>query len=470
MTIKAKILCLMPLVPLLALSACERDTAGLELSPTNSDPVVFTNGLAGGVEPQSFLGSKLDAFQIDNEDGFPTAPSAKITVPSSTNPNGTFAGGAAVAPIVRDLSRYNALSYYAKSTVDASLNSAGFGNDNTGNSRYTVEVVNTPLTQDVWTRHIIPIPNPDRLTLERGLFWYAEGFEDPSGAGYTLWFDEMLYTTVAVTDPRPTMTTPSMPIGTFVGAKVSVPGTQTTFTVEAADFASQDVTVIHDANYFDFVSSDPSVLSITDAGISVVGAGETTLTATLRGVEVVGSVAIKATEPPPMAAPAPTFPAADVLALYSRHYNSRGIANFAEFPSGPTVTDLVIDGDEVKAYTDFDFVGLQFNPVGMGPDPTPQVDASSFPFFHMQVWVPNAAIFKVKLVDFGEDGRFPPTSEGELQFNLATEPSLVSGEWVTLDLPLADFNLNSTRYLAQLILSIVGFEKTAFVDNILFHK
>jgi hypothetical protein len=36
---------------------------------------------------------------------------------------------------------------------------------------------------------IIPIPDASKLTLEKGMFWYAEGPEN--GNGYTFWIDEL---------------------------------------------------------------------------------------------------------------------------------------------------------------------------------------------------------------------------------------------------------------------------------------
>jgi len=96
-------------------------------------------------------------------------------------------------------------------------------------------------------------------------------------------------------------------------------------------------------------------------------------------------------------------------------------------------------------------------------------------YFSIDVWVPEGVTyFKVKLVDFGEDGAYggAPDSEKELTFTEATSIAIVPGSWATLDIPLADFmgpsGLVAREHLAQLIIS--GGNITAFVDNVLFHE
>ena len=50
-----------------------------------------------------------------------------------------------------------------------------------------------------------------------------------------------------------------------------------------------------------------------------------------------------------------------------------------------------------------------------------------------------------------------------------TTPALATGQWVTLDIPLADFTgLTGTGAIAQLIIS--GDPNTVYVDNVYFHK
>jgi hypothetical protein len=93
-------------------------------------------------------------------------------------------------------------------------------------------------------------------------------------------------------------------------------------------------------------------------------------------------------------------------------------------------------------------------------------------YFHMDIWVPEGTFFRVKLVDFGEDGTYggAPDSDDELTFNASSDPPLVTETWIGLDMHLRDdfTRLVSTEHMAQLIIS--GNTKTVFVDNVYFHK
>jgi hypothetical protein len=100
------------------------------------------------------------------------------------------------------------------------------------------------------------------------------------------------------------------------------------------------------------------------------------------------------------------------------------------------------------------------------------IDASAMTHFHMDVMTPTGSVFKVKLVDFGSDGRFGGgnDSQYEIPFNATSSPAFVSGSWVGLEIELSSFSgLLSRAHLAQLIIS--GDPKTTYyVDNIYFHR
>ncbi len=82
------------------------------------------------------------------------------------------------------------------------------------------------------------------------------------------------------------------------------------------------------------------------------------------------------------------------------------------------------------------------------------------------------AAFRIKIVDFGANGVFEGGGddlESELSFDAKLTPPLVTGSWVSYDIPLTDFaGLAATAHLAQLIIS--GDPNTVYVDNVYFHK
>ena len=106
------------------------------VAPTIKDPVVYSDGFGSNVDFQAFLGSKLAAISIDSTTKYVGTTSLKVTVPGPGDPSGGYAGGAFVVNRPRDLSTYNALTFYAKASRPISFDVVGLGNDNTGTSKF----------------------------------------------------------------------------------------------------------------------------------------------------------------------------------------------------------------------------------------------------------------------------------------------------------------------------------------------
>ncbi|MBN1826997.1 MAG: hypothetical protein JW958_12105 [Candidatus Eisenbacteria bacterium] len=438
----------------LALAGCaERDTTGLPFAAASTDPVVFDDDFGDAVDFQAFLGSKTDAVDIDTENPRSGTASLKVTVPGPGAVDGTYAGGAFTTFNVRDLRGYNALTFYAKASMDAALDVAGLGNDNTGTSLYTAERHAIPLTTE-WQWVIIPIPLPERLALEGGLFFFAEGYEQ--GTGYTIWFDEVLFDSLDfISDPRPALATDTLQV--FVGAKADPDSTRVTF-----DVNGEDVTVTHMPAYFDYLSSNEAVATVSDGVISIVGGGSALITAKLDTIDAAGSIAVTALAPPPTPAPTPTVPAVDVTSLFSEAYLDITVDMWNTFWAWSTaqVEDFTIQGDSVKLYTELNFVGIDFSTV--------TVDASDMTHLHLDVWAPEGTDFKVKIIARNAAGQY--AGEAELAFDGTTTPVFTPGVWSSLEIPLDDFSLAVPRdHLAFLVLSSTD-ARTVFVDNIYFHK
>lgn len=256
----------------IGLVSCSDDDNGVGPAPFPTQSEVFMDEFGSSVTFQAFAGSKLDAVQTD-QNGYQSSRSLIITVPDVGDPNGSFAGGAFTADIARDLTGYNALTFWAKATTAATLDVAGIGNDNTGTSKYTAEVTNLALTTS-WQKYVIPIPLADKLTAEQGLFYFAEGPEN--GVGNTIWFDEIQFENLStVTNPRPALTTQTIDVES--GETIRVGNSVVRFDVDGTD-----LNVSAMPGYFTFTSSNTGVVSIDAEGvISGAGIGNATLTATL---------------------------------------------------------------------------------------------------------------------------------------------------------------------------------------------
>jgi hypothetical protein len=173
----------------------------------------------------------------------------------------------------------------------------------------------------------------------------------------------------------------------------------------------------------------------------------------------------KGASAPTVAAPTPTYDAANVVSLFSDAYTDVTVNTWSADWDNADVADGDVAGNAVKAYTNLTFAGIEFT--------SPTVDASGMTHFRLDIWTPDATDggeeFKIKLVDFGADGAWSGGDdvEHELTLTAASTPAIGTGGWYVLEIPLADFTGLTTRgAMAQLIIS--GDPNTVYVDNVLF--
>ena len=445
----------------LAAAGC-RSLSDLEPAPPNTDPIVFDDEFGSYVTYEAFLGSNYEAISVDSDEKVIGSASLNVFVPA-----GWWSGGAFTTSLVRDLSGYNALTFWARTSKATTLDVAGLGNDNTGTSKYTAQWEEIDFTTE-WKKYIIPIPVPAKLNAERGLFFFAEGSENDES--HDIWFDEVKFELVSgITNPRPVLNTQT--VNTFVGASIGFEGTRTTFEVNG-----YDQTIEHMSGYFNYTSSNEDVAVSEGERVRAVGPGSAIITADLGGVTAAGQVTLNVSDAPTEPAPTPTHPANDVISIFSNAY-APGVSVdtwFTDWSYQASYTDFEIEGNDVKVYTysTIGYAGIDFS--------TEMIDATSMNYFHIDVWVPEGSLnFKVKLVDFGPNGTYEgpyvvDDSQSEVVFWEGSDIPLVTGTWCSLDIPIEDFmapapdGLTDRAHIAQLILS--GFNDNSFVDNIYFHK
>jgi hypothetical protein len=449
------------LFSLIYFTGCEKEFSMLEPAPYPSDAEVFVDGFGPGIDYQAFGNSKVDALEIDLLVTYSGSKSMKFVVPSEGDPSGWFAGGAFVHVIGRDLSGYNALTFWAKASMVTNLGLAGFGNDNTGTSKYVAAMTELPVTTS-WQKYIIPIPLPEKLQTERGMFQLSAGAQN--GSGYDIWFDEVKFESLGtIAHPRPTMMTKTSNLNG--GDSTTVEDTKVVFNISGID-----QTVLCSPGYFTFISSDNAVATVDEDGvIRAVGLGSANITAKLGSVDVSGVVTVNVSEAPPNPtdpAPTPIQPSGNVISLFSNAYTNVFVDTWLTTWSDANLEDVQISGDDTKLYTNLVFAGIEFT--------SQTIDATAMTHFHMDIWTPDLtalpAVFKIKLVDFGPDNMFGggDDTEHELTFDENTVPALATGVWVGMDIPLSDFiGLTNRGNLAQLIIS--GDPNTVYVDNVYFY-
>ena len=448
--------------------SCERDFDfgdDAEFATYGNNPEIFIDGFSGGLEYLPFGGSKLDAFSVDTEVKYKGEASMRFDVPNFGDPQGAFAG--AIFPDYggRDLSGYDALTFWAKASKAASINEIGFGQDFREN-KYQVNKQNLRVST-AWAKYIIPIPDPSKLLVENGMFWYSEGPED--GDGYSFWIDELQWEKLGtVAQPRPAIYNgEDIQSTTLVGIQSSVTGLTQTFNLPSGG----DQTVNAAPSYFTFSSSDTNVATVNELGvITPTGEGVTEITAQLNGVLAAGSLQLTVQGEFEFAPAPPARDPADVVSVFSDAYASAAIDYYNGFfiPDGQTTqgaAPIVIGNEEIMEYTDLNFVALKT---------LNTVNASAMTTYHVDLYVQDDQIdpgdfLRVLLLDAGPDALLGTGDDTEASIQITT-PQLVAGEWISLDIPLSSFAGLNTSNLSLFFLISDATVSDVFVDNIYFYR
>ncbi len=440
-----------------------RDPAGLPLAEGKVDPLVFDDDYSADVYFQAFFQTHLTAVSRDSVfayGGFAAdgARSLKFHIPPAGSALGLYTGGVLTSASGRDMAGFNALTFYARSDRPVTLDVAGFGNDNTGTSRFEAGRGGIPLTTN-WTYVVVPIPASDRLRSERGMFTFAEATEAAYPEGYNIWIDEIRYARLDnIVVFRPSLTSSSQL--NFVGSTVNIGGTRTIFQVDGAF-----VPVNHMPGYFDYTSSNPGVAVVAGGQVKVVGTGEAVVTATLAGVPVQGTVTVRGFAPPTAPAPAPTLPAGDVIALFSDAYATVPVDTWRADWGGSTtrLSDYAVGGDNTRMYSSLNFVGVDFR--------SRTIDASTMTHLHLDVYAPAGTDFKIELLTFPAGD--PGAKTQVLTLNAGSTPAFSAGGWSSLDIPLSAFQLPASGwdwgYVGQMVFSTTD-AQLVLLDNIYFHR
>jgi hypothetical protein len=424
--------------------------------------VVFDDAFGAGVFFDTFGdGADPNAVAVTEQEAFLGSRALAISIPGP----GSFAGGVFKTNELRDLSNSNALVFYAKAANPTPLDVAGFGNDNTGTSQFIAQRSGLSITTD-WQRFVVPIPDPARLTAEGGLFTFAQG-----GPPNTIFLDEIAFLDLDEL---------GAPVAAIVGGTetLAVGGT-TQVEIASLSFPVGTETVAVDGaiRYYTFASSDESVATVSETGlVTMVAEGSADITATLGGTAVAGTLTVETAgggggpTAPTVAAPTPTQAAGDVISIYSDAYDDVPVNRLASGFDGSTTvfSEETVAGNATLLYSNLNFEVAEFTGAN-------SIDASGMTNFRMDIWTPDATRFSLKLVDFGADNGFGGGDDSEstlFNYNAGSTPPLAQGEWISLDIPLADFTaagLASLANLSQLVIEGAENGPDVYVDNIYFY-
>lgn len=456
-------------------SSCERevsDDAVLASYPKVGDiftdaPVGLTDAFFESFDPAT--GANTNGFGTDNNTAYAGNTSIRIDVPASNDPNGGYIGG-----IFRDrgagrnLTGFDALTFWAKGSTTATFE-AGFGLDFAEN-KYAVTTVAQLST--TWTKYIIPIPDASKLTQEKGMFIFSAGTNSTNGLGYTFWIDELRFEKVgntALVNPFIFNKNERTADG-FVGGNQFISQIGAVYNLSNG----QNISINAAPSYFNFSSSNTNVtgpFQLNNLGqmyTTVIGSsGSAVITATLGNAIAQGSLTINALGNFPNA-PLPNRPSSNVISIFSDAYLNVPVNYYNGYwqPWQTTLSaDFSVNGDHILNYTNYNFVGIEFS--------SPTVNATNMTHFHADFYFPEPIApgrqLRVLVVDFGADGVFGGGDDTRHSTTF-TAPTLVSQNWVSIDIPFSAMpNLASRSNLAQIIFE-GGDNTTLWVDNIYFYN
>lgn len=457
---------------------CERDLSDEATDATFAKTAeVFTDAPVGmgtnfyfpyGPDANNPVGSKFTAWSVDSNVSYKGNASMRFDVPNATDPQGNYAGGILrVDGAGRNLTDFDALTFWAKASQGVTIGEIGFGEDFYPN-KYITTMTNISLGT-AWTKYIIPIPNASKLLQEKGMFRYSAGTQGTNGAGYTFWIDELKFEKLGTILPLQAsiMNGNNITRSTFVGVTSTITGALATFNMPNG--INQSVAI--SPAFLNFSSSNPSVATVNDAGVvTPIAAGTATITAKFNGQPATGSLIINCTGAY-VNAPIPTLSPNNVISIFSDTYTNVPVNYYNGYWQPWQTTEsnnFSVLGDNVLNYTNFNFVGIEFS--------SPTVNANSMTHIHLDAFIPGPIApgrqLRVIVVDFGANGVFGggDDTRHSTTFTATTTTAVVSQNWISIEIPFSAMpGLLSRSNLAQIILE-GGDNSILYVDNIYFHN
>ena len=257
---------------------------------------VFTDDYGPNVSFAPFGGS-TNAVSVDTAQHHTGAASLKVVIPATGYTGGALVGAGAV-----DLSPFDALTFWAMASASKTIDKVGIANDAGPSVPFAAELSAVALTT-TWTKFIVPLPLASKLTSIAGLFHFATGAD---AAGITIWFDDIQYERVgAAVLGAPHASFTSATLSKAAGDKFAIGGTSVAWFLNGSGTATA---LAVGASYFAFAATDPTVATISSAGVvTAAGAGHTHITATLDGVAAAGDITLDVTGVAPTPPPLPVF-------------------------------------------------------------------------------------------------------------------------------------------------------------------
>jgi hypothetical protein len=423
------------------------------------------------------IGSKLNAWTVDNQVSYKGSASMRFDVPNSNDPEGNYAGGIfRVDGAGRDLSGYDALTFWAKASQGVTVGEIGFGEDFFPN-KYITTMKNVSIGTN-WKKYIIPIPDAAKLINERGMFRYATGTQGTNGSGYIFWIDELKFEKLGtIGQPRPTIANGvNKTISSFIGVTIPIADLKEIFNMPSG----LDQAVFPAPDYFVFKSSNPNVATVDSKGlITVVGSGSTVITANIGGslnatndfvggLNSIDSITVNSLGAFSLP-PTPTRDPSKVLSIFSDSYTNVPVTYYNGFWTPGSTTgsaDFSVNGNNFLNYTTFNYVGIATS--------NPTLNATGMTNIHFDMYIPNSVPanfdFLVSIEDWGPNQVDNGNPQDDTRQQIFVRASQVQANtWISIDAPFTLVNKNNIGLI--IMENINGSSLTNFyMDNIYFYK
>jgi hypothetical protein len=475
----------------IANSGCTRelsDDATLATNAKTGD--IFTDTPIGmgtnfyfpyGPGPDNPVGSKPNAWTVDQTVSYKGNASMRFDVPNAVDPFGNYAGGIfRVDGTGRDLTGYDALTFWAKASQGATIAEIGFGEDfNTfSGNKYITTMKNVSIGTN-WQKYIIPIPDASKLLQERGMLRYAANTVETNGKGYTFWIDELRFEKLGtISKPRPTIANGvNKTINSYNGITIPLTDLKATFNLPSG----LNQVVFPAIAYFVFKSTNPNVASVNNKGqITVLGTGTTVITANIGGaldpvtnqfvggIDSTDSITINSQGVFTLA-PTPTLNPNRVLSIFSDAYTNVPVAYYNGFWTPGSTTgsaDFNVNGNNILNYTNFNYVGIATS--------NPTLNCSAMTKVHFDIYIPNSVPtnfdFLMSIEDWGPNqvDNGSPNDDTRQQL-FVTRAQVQANTWVSIDRNVTLANRNNIGLI--IMENINGSSLSNFyIDNLYFYN
>ncbi len=424
------------------------------------------------------IGSKLNAWTVDGQVSYKGNASMRFDVPNSNDPEGNYAGGIfRVDGAGRDLSGYDALTFWAKASQGVTVGEIGFGEDFYPN-KYITTMKNVSIGTN-WKKYIIPIPDAAKLIQEKGMFRYSTGTQGTNGSGYIFWIDELKFEKLGtIGQPRPSIANGiNKTVSSFIGVTIPIVDLKETFNMPSG----LDQAVFPAPAYFVFRSSNPNVATVDTKGIiTIVGSGSAVITANIGGtlnatsnefeggLNSIDSITVNSLGAFSLP-PTPTRDPSKVLSIFSDSYTNVPVAYYNGFWTPGSTTgsaDFSVNGNNFLNYTTFNYVGIATS--------NPTLNTTGMTNIHFDMYIPNSVpanfSFLISIEDWGPnqvDNGSPQDDTRQQIFVTASQ--VQANTWISIDAPFTLVNRNNIGLI--IMENINGSSLSNFyMDNIYFYR